>query len=75
MKMVIDSRRTMAMIAQSTIKRCNLKVKPRLHPFKVAWLTRLALWFPIDVRSPSRLEDVEMRSYVMSCPWIVLTFY
>ena len=43
MKLVIDEGSTMNVVAQSTIKRCNLKIKPDPYPFKVAWVYKTSL--------------------------------
>jgi len=42
-KMVIDGGSTTSVIAQSTIKHCNLTVEPHTHPFKVAWVDKASL--------------------------------
>ena len=34
---------TMNVVAQSTIKRCNLTVEPHPSPFKVAWVDKTSL--------------------------------
>lgn len=43
LKLFIDGGSTMNVVAHSTIKRCNLKVEPHPHPFKVAWLDKTSL--------------------------------
>jgi len=43
MNMVIDGGSTINVVAQSTIKHCNLTVEPHPHPFKVAWLDKTNL--------------------------------
>lgn len=55
MKKVIDSGSTMNVVAQSTIKRCNVTVEPHPHPFKLAWVDKTSLTVSYRCKVPIQI--------------------